>query len=386
MTPNKSIRNRQHIDVQCEHCSIIFSCNHYQVSRKNKRRRFCSDVCRLAWGRIEATRPRPCRVCGVPISEKLKGVGWVCSFKCFRSTLSKKEKVCAFCSKIFETAEKTTHCSWECYQKSKGEKIYKECPACKKLFCKRANCYTKAAIFCSQECSNIYRRGKNNPRYRGKRRSDRGITWKEQREEARLRDGERCLSIIHDPNFKQSKKYSIDHVVPYRAVMGWRKLGENLDPNDISNLASLCLRCHVIKTMTIESHLVEGDIRSFIDAIRVFFPTEVTEPALRLYGLLDPNRPITLVKDWDYERRTRPKQLLNFQGEKSANSKLNESQVLEIIRRRDEPRGPLAKEFGVAAAYLGLIIRGHTWTYIERPYLVDGRYPVRKGPRPATAL
>jgi hypothetical protein len=324
---------------------------------------------------------RKCRACGKDIHEKLKGSGWVCSFKCVKATLRTKEKTCVFCKEKFLTINKTAkYCTRSCYVTSKGERLYKTCPVCGDEFTTRSNASTIPQRCCSHKCAGVNKSGEKSPRYRGTRIGSRGLTWKERQAQAQVRDGNRCLSLIHDPNFKPSRTDTchIDHIVPYRAIKGWQYLGEILDPNDLRNLASLCLRCHVIKTMQVESYLVSGNITSFIDSLRGFYPLDVSEPSLCLYGLLDPNRLVVIAKDWTYERKPKAKRLPSIQGAKNYAAKLSESQVLDIIRRRDEPRKRLALEFGVTALYLGLIVRGLKWTYIERPYLADGKYPRAK--------
>jgi hypothetical protein len=149
--------------------------------------------------------------------------------------------------------------------------------------------------------------------------------------------------------------------------MGWRQVGESVDPNHIDNLASLCRRCHQIKTTRIEARLMVGDVNGFVEGIRSYLPTEMVEAALQLYGLLANRRVVVIAKEWNFDRRPsgKPVELKNSRGEKHWKSKLTEKQACEIIARRDEPRAVVAKDYGVRPQYVSQLICGRKWKWLQ---------------------
>ena len=133
-------------------------------------------------------------------------------------------------------------------------------------------------------------KGKSNPLYRGKRRANRGTTWRERSGWARLRDIS-CQCLLHDPDYTPSRteELSVDHIVPYRMIMAWNEdesRAEVYDPNALENLVSLCRSCHQKKTSSIEALLLKGDVIGFIRKMSPFIDPDRTKTALRLYGLV----------------------------------------------------------------------------------------------------
>lgn len=150
--------------------------------------------------------------------------------------------------------------------------------------------------------------------------------------------------------------------------MGWKQAGEEVDPNDLRNLISLCRSCHQRKTGAIEYLLFAGKLAEFIYAMKDFIPFERFESALLLYRI-SPERKIIVAKCWTREKNNKGKTIIATRGEKHWKSRLSETQVMEIIARRTEPRRALATEFHTSARYISSLICGRKWSWIERPYL-----------------
>ncbi len=372
MTP-RIYSTTQYVQLICKQCHNTYDCELYEVNRHGKKneRKFCSKSCQILWKKENSTKPHKCRTCGKPISEKLGTSGWVCSAKCARKTWRKREKVCVDCGNHFETIyERVKYCSWQCYLDSRQISPLHICPQCGKEF-RPPN--AKASLpdsCCSWECSRLYKRGERHPLYRGKRKADRGWTWKEMQKKARERDNGECICFFHDLSYKpyRIEKCSVDHIIPYRVVVVWKKNGENVDPNHIDNLASMCRRCHQSKTTRIEAKLMIGDIAGFIEGLRTCFPSEIVERVLSLYGLFRPDRTIEIAKDWAFDRRPSDKPIvrLNSRGDKNSNANLTEAQVREIISRKEESRKIVAYDYGLTPQYVSQIICGRKWGWIQQ--------------------
>lgn len=84
----------------------------------------------------------------------------------------------------------------------------------------------------------LHNPGKNRPRLKI-RDSWRGANWKEQREKALKRDGYHC-QICNKQIGRKGHDYGVHHIKPFREFDG-----DYLKANQLSNLITLCRRCHV---------------------------------------------------------------------------------------------------------------------------------------------
>jgi hypothetical protein len=310
---------------------------------------------------------RPCRVCEELIAKARYGL-WVCSLKCVYE-LRTKTKQCALCGSDFKTREsKAKFCSRKCAAENRyGPSRHIKCKNCGVDFVFK--CKVRDKKFCNSGCVREFEKTHRRPNYRGGRKADRGWTWGERQTQARERDEDMCVSLLHDPTYVPCRveKCSVDHIVPYRVVMGWKQAGESVDPNHIDNLASMCRRCHQIKTTRIETRLMIGDVEGFVDGLRSCLPPEMIKRVLSLYGLLKSGREVIVAKEWKFDRRpsNKPREAIKTRGEKHWKSRLTEKQVREILLRRDEPRMVVAADYGVKPQYISQLICGIKWKWLQ---------------------
>ena len=280
-------------------------------------------------------------------------------------------KTCPQCHRKFWTNvcySERKFCSLACYRASIHEPILiKTCIQCGRDFKCRDNATTKIRKCCSQSCAYEFFRGSNHPLYRGKRKADRGWTWKQRREMARERDGEKCQSIIHSDTYTpwREEKCSVDHVIPYRVVMGWRKSGDSVDPNSLDNLICLCRRCHQIKTSAAEVRLLHGDVAGFLGRVREILGQAIVDRALWAYGRVGEDIG-KMEKNWEYDRRPAiiKRESPGSRGKNHWKVKFSEEQIVAIKRRKNESRKKLALEFGMKPQYVSQIINGHKWSHV----------------------
>lgn len=232
--------------------------------------------------RKKEPREFSCRHCGKLFTWKHKLR--YCSHRCM--LLSRGSiKTCKQCKKQYQAppSRRILFCSDPCYrQYEQARNKPKSCRHCGQLFVKRDLATTRKTKFCSRPCHQQYSRGVNNPLYRGERKADRGITWKERSTAARQRDQE-CQSLIHSPtkNPARKERLSVDHIVSYAILKKYCPL---LDANDLRNLICLCRSCHAFKTSSAEVRFVRGDITGFIQQMNRIVPIERVKEALALYG------------------------------------------------------------------------------------------------------
>lgn len=92
--------------------------------------------------------------------------------------------------------------------------------------------------FCSLDCCNAYRKGANNPAWRGGYPGYYGPDWRALRRAARVRDDytcQRCNKVMKRPG----RVPDVHHIVPVSSF------AEPNDANTIDNVVCLCHSCHM---------------------------------------------------------------------------------------------------------------------------------------------
>lgn len=94
--------------------------------------------------------------------------------------------------------------------------------------------------------------GQNSPHYRGTQDPNRGRGWKRIAAGIRERDSHTCqrCGVQHAAG---QKAFPVDHIIP------WRTFADKVLANDPTNLVTLCMRCHAIKTTIYERKWLKGD-------------------------------------------------------------------------------------------------------------------------------
>lgn len=217
----------------CEKCSTKFEKEWY-LSRKIPR--FCSKECRKRSEIVE------CEVCKKSFRKYFSRKNHkFCSQKCRGVSQRRQEKTCLYCKKEFNNTN-DKYCSYKCFNKHRIDLILKKpCAYCGKIFSSKKSFQDRP--YCSVECSRaaIKSSGKlakeNNPAWRGGSISYRGPNWEKQRLKARNRDNNTCQLCG-----KTSNKISlpVHHIVPFRefGIENYKKA------NELSNLITLCPKCH----------------------------------------------------------------------------------------------------------------------------------------------
>ena len=145
--------------------------------------------------------------------------------------------VCRMCGAPLE-AGRRAYCSDRCryqWQKFVPSRELK-CVGCGKTVFVPASHHKRK--YCTKRCADAhynstYRRGPNNPRWRGGRVLSYGPGWKEIKERVRERD-KNCRRCGKTPE-ENGRKLDVHHLGPYRFT----------GDNDLENLEGLCRSCHM---------------------------------------------------------------------------------------------------------------------------------------------
>jgi len=221
------------IKKRCKYCDSEFE------TYKSRKRKFCSQNCSSRWQ-----------------SDNLTGKN--------HPHYQKVKINCENCGSVIKVApcnkDRKKYCSKKCQYEhfsnrfsGKNNPFYKakiklECENCKENFQvipSRAD-----RKFCSENCFNEFLEGRerknfqaeNHPKWKGGYNIPRGANWQAQRTSALKRDNYECQSCgICNQEHKQKHGYELDvhHITPHR------KFDNKKKANELSNLITLCRRCHI---------------------------------------------------------------------------------------------------------------------------------------------
>lgn len=227
-------------------------------------RQFCSNACAyMSRGLARRTfKEKACPVCG----KTTRGPRLTCSAACgyrFRKLRLRRQKTCPVCKKLFWPVRRRggtipqTHCSRTCFHIAVAVRealVRVVCEQCGREFRRtRAAVRRVKHVFCNRVCRSRFARGENHSQWRGGANGYRGTRWQVLAEAIRVRDGRRCRRCGKS-EAEQGRKLDVDHIRP------WRSFTNKDDANNPSNLVSLCKHCHRVKTTTVESAWLKGDV------------------------------------------------------------------------------------------------------------------------------
>ena len=178
------------LNVKCDWCGNKFNRNAFEIAKTQKH--FCSRACFGAWlSKTQKGIPRP----------EVRGEN--------PKRHKRTDKTCPQCQGVFRV--KNSH-------------------AARRKFCSKA---------CMAEWQKIAMAGENGFNWRGGYEPYYGPNWRTQRRNARRRDKYTCQ---HCGKTEQKLKRQLDvhHIKPFR-LFGKR----HKEANRLSNLVSLCNRCHL---------------------------------------------------------------------------------------------------------------------------------------------
>lgn len=235
---------------ECAYCKAPFV-------HKVWNQKYCSEKCQLR----SRYKTYTCEVCGTVFESKHPNRRF-CSNKCSAKVniepAETKQLKCSNCNKVFirkksrirgsKVGNFCTRKCWDEYNsKMKAEKHHRwnsqklTCEVCNTKILRQLNQLKRNdKNFCTHECYAKWLEensvGENSPTWRGGSPDYRGGNWNKVKKMARERDGYRCQQCGE----KEGKEaLDVHHIVPYRFFNGdWRKA------NRLSNLISLCKRCH----------------------------------------------------------------------------------------------------------------------------------------------
>lgn len=251
----------------CTGCSKEFF-RPKRTGRNRSRKPFCSSPCWYEW--VRGRRMAKYRQLRIRLT-------------------SRKHFTCKFCGKETDALPyvRSHYCSRKCYDEERNARPPYEftCKGCGKVFAKArtAGVRLKSRKYCSRECATKYNVGANNPSWRGKRRLERGPTWRANSRLARERDNHQCARC--GTASRKGQLVSVDHIVAYRLARGYAEQNPSLDPNDLINLISLCRGCHAVKTHKAETMLLRGNVMGFIQEAKIVIPLDRIYAALQFFGL-----------------------------------------------------------------------------------------------------
>lgn len=251
--------------VTCKHCGA-------EAPKARMNARFCSRKCKNAARAQRRLRESVCRQCGrafCSIDAKF------CSLKCWyefaKTHSARAARKCKVCGGPLRKDRSIQTCSYECFRKLRA--VTAHCEHCGTEF-RRPRSTRGTMRFCSITCRNkaksMIKRGPQNQLWRGHRKDDRGVTWKEARNETRDRDGHACQA----PGCGKPEprgQMPVDHIVPFALAKSLIGVHPGYDPNNAANLICLCPSHHATKT-SIELRLLRGDIVGFVSEVKRIIP------------------------------------------------------------------------------------------------------------------
>jgi 5-methylcytosine-specific restriction endonuclease McrA len=214
----------------CAHCG-----NRFLVEPSYARirgRKYCSLACTRE---AQAPRPATCEQCGkefIPPNRGL-GIGRFCSHRCHRdhqhaTEPRRVEFSCLMCGTTFSRP-----ISWV---RKDGKPKY-----------------------CSRPCA-------AQGRLREGSSGHRGPGWRRLAETIRERDERLCVRC--GTSEAADRRHAVDHVIPWIMLRHSPSVA-----NDPANLATLCARCHGIKTTVTEPRMFKGDFLSLVE----FYGREIAD-------------------------------------------------------------------------------------------------------------
>jgi 5-methylcytosine-specific restriction endonuclease McrA len=196
---------------------------------------------------------------------------------------SKIKLICEQCGKEFSVIPsrlkwgRGKHCSRKCQYLSNKVKLSKPeakesktCIGCGKIFITRKCWLTSkkgGGKYCSRSCRDKFRIKTNHPQYlNGTSSERRGPNWHSQKRKALKRD--RCIC-------QQCDKVATDvhHILPFRFF----GITYYLIANNLSNLVSLCKRCHRKSDSFMQQKWMKGFINKVVKSFIMFVQEETNE-------------------------------------------------------------------------------------------------------------
>lgn len=232
--------------LQCETSFLVIP------SRAAKGKvKYCSKGCRLQAenAQVECV----CLRCGKTFktfkSRTKKGGGKYCSLECAyigQSSNPERYRQCEQCGKTFKPNGWQIRngygrfCSLKCFGVSRSDEIQRTCQHCGLVFTVKPFTVRHGwGKYCSAKCSSEATRGIHHRFWRGGHSKYRGENWYHQRKLAYQRDGGVCQICHHKPKMEQ-RKNAVHHIKRFSLFYG-----DYVSANDLSNLITLCAKCHM---------------------------------------------------------------------------------------------------------------------------------------------
>lgn len=175
-----------------------------------------------------------------------------CSRQCY-SQSRRIGTVCPNCKRTFwyHKSWPRKYCSARCAGLANMNCLGKKRPITYRRFCIQCgkeitgNVKWRKSRFCSLACfgewQSIHRTGPNSGNWRGGHESYYGPSWHTARRAARKRDGYTCQRCGKQKKELAHRPY-VHHKIPFREF----GLERHIQANDLSNLISVCSKCHGI--------------------------------------------------------------------------------------------------------------------------------------------
>lgn len=249
VTSNGSkLKGLAHMDnsTTCLQCGIAMSRTPYDI--KKGINKYCSKKCS---GIARRSRiDKQCQHCGKPFTThpcRIKdGEGKYCSKKCYGEAKQYSvECKCIVCGELFKQYPsgvkdgKGKYCSKDC--STRAHRAEYTCQHCRKEFTLTASRSKDGSRkYCSRHCMHNAKRGAGSVNWRGgNKKSYRGDNWTQQRNLAYNRDQGICQNCGKQPR-KGLRQFDVHHIKSFYFFNG-----DYLSANQLTNLITLCRRCHV---------------------------------------------------------------------------------------------------------------------------------------------
>lgn len=236
-------QHKQHIEVQCAACSATLI---KETAKANRvKLHFCNPRCKGDWLKIHQRGEKHwnwqgglstfvCEQCKEPFQRprcrESDGEHHFCGTVCHNQWM-----------KAHGTFSGAKNPNW------KGGHVVVTCDTCGKTFDKEP-CAIKTLNFCNRACmgqwKSQHQSGPNHPHWKGGEIFYRGPNWKQQAHAARQRDNYRCRHCRKTQK-QNGRSLDVHHIKPFREFGYIPEQNDYyLQANDLTNLITLCRRCH----------------------------------------------------------------------------------------------------------------------------------------------
>lgn len=224
-------------EVACTGCGTVLKRTPYQIAHRANH--FCTEGCQAEWqvGRFTGSNSPSFKSTQVNCAH--------CGKKLLRAPWQLKRNMIHYCNQECRDAHRPIRLA----KKNADKHVKIPCSWCGTILNRlKRDVVRHNNAFCSRECTGrwrtVYLCGEQNPRWQGGYSDYHGPDWEQQRNRARVRDDYKCQAC-GTPEEELDRQLDVHHLIPFMSfgyIPGENE--NNVQANQIENLACLCMYCH----------------------------------------------------------------------------------------------------------------------------------------------